>query len=1039
MRPGTAIHGALVCLCVLLSFVFAVSALDTSSTREQATQLATAANDNAFSFNERQGALTSLQESVTLFLSIGENLEAARVLTRVGRLQLLLNEAAASITTHRQALDLLKDITAVEIEIDNLNGLAAAYLHLEKFDDAKAPTQQAILLSQQSGYVAGEAQALLELSQLKNNEGHDLALETAKQSLALWQTLNDKAGQARAYLHIGQYQQAQQMLDDSARSFEAALSLSTELNNRPIQAEALLNLGFIDARRGEWQGAIDHYTGAQKLLDEHAEPEMMGGISAGLAHAFIESGSPEIGLKHYERAIEYFRLTGEPSGVQYGTLELGHTNYLLGNFEEATNLLEKLLDELEPTGVYAATSHEYLGCVFLSTGDYDAALQHLRSALPIYRKKVNPKEEAQVLGLMGRVYQQQGNVEQARQYYEQALEIFTRLSDRVNLAGMYFSLGRLELSQDNLDTAEAHLRKSIDVTENMRRVSMSTDLTAAFSGTVHDRYATYMECLMRKHRTQPGQRFDVRAFEMSEMSRGRALVELLQSSQTPLAPGLDPQLAEQEKSLRQALRLKANAKISLLAGAYKKEQLTAIDGEISQLETEYTQLRETIRARYPSFDQLNRPNGWDLNQIQQTVVADDDTVLLEYSLGTDRSYVWAVTRDGFTSHELPTETVINAAAQKVYRLSATQPTEQSAIELEQAAQELSRMVLLPVAANLNKRRILLVADGALNYIPFQSLPPPSGNDERLLTAYEVINAPSASILGQLRQETGRRHPATNLVAAFGAPMFASSFAQTPNNDSLQATLRDIELTGDSFDPFAIKPLLYAKHELANLREVAGAETFLATGFNATRELLQRTDLTKYSILHFATHGFLNPKSPERSGLVLSTVNRNGQMQDGFVGLNDIYNLRAPVDLVVLSACQTGLGKDVRGEGLIGITRGFMYAGASSVVASLWKVDDEATAELMKNFYSNMLERGMTPAAALRAAQSSIRNQKRWRAPYYWAAFTIQGDYRGTINTSRIGAGHAYETSLVFGALLVLTMIVAWSYRGHRREMAKARS
>ena len=153
---------------------------------------------------------------------------------------------------------------------------------------------------------------------------------------------------------------------------------------------------------------------------------------------------------------------------------------------------------------------------------------------------------------------------------------------------------------------------------------------------------------------------------------------------------------------------------------------------------------------------------------------------------------------------------------------------------------------------------------------------------------------------------------------------------------------------------------------------------MATGFEATNEKLQSTDLTKYAILHFATHGILNPNHPENSGLILSTVKPNGQPQEGFVGLQDIYRLRAPVDLVVLSACRTGLGKDVRGEGLIGLTRGFMYAGASSVVASLWKVDDEATAELMKRFYANMLQGGMTPAAALRAAQNSIRQQPQWR-------------------------------------------------------------
>jgi len=232
--------------------------------------------------------------------------------------------------------------------------------------------------------------------------------------------------------------------------------------------------------------------------------------------------------------------------------------------------------------------------------------------------------------------------------------------------------------------------------------------------------------------------------------------------------------------------------------------------------------------------------------------------------------------------------------------------------------------------------------------------------------------------------------------------------------------RGIELKGDSFDPSSVEPLFFARLELKNLREVvAGGETFVATEFAATREQLLGADLTQYSILHFATHGYLDPKRPENSGLVLSTVDREGRAQDGFVKLQDIYGLRAPVDLVVLSACRTALGKEVRGEGLIGLTRGFMYAGASSVVSSLWEADDEATAELMKRFYSNMLQRGQTPAEALRAAQNSIRREPLWRSPYYWAAFTLQGEYRQVIRQAPAGSASSYTKMIVVGTLLAL--------------------
>ena len=167
----------------------------------------------------------------------------------------------------------------------------------------------------------------------------------------------------------------------------------------------------------------------------------------------------------------------------------------------------------------------------------------------------------------------------------------------------------------------------------------------------------------------------------------------------------------------------------------------------------------------------------------------------------------------------------------------------------------------------------------------------------------------------------------------------------------------------------------------------------AIDFRASRGLATGGELSNYRIVHFATHGLLNSEHPELSGLVLSLVDENGKAQDGFLRMNEIYNLQLSADVVVLSACQTGLGKEIKGEGLVGLTRGFMYAGAQRVVASLWQVDDLATAELMKRFYREMLKENLRPAAALRAAQLEMMKQKRWSSPFFWASFIIQGEWK----------------------------------------------
>jgi CHAT domain-containing protein len=175
--------------------------------------------------------------------------------------------------------------------------------------------------------------------------------------------------------------------------------------------------------------------------------------------------------------------------------------------------------------------------------------------------------------------------------------------------------------------------------------------------------------------------------------------------------------------------------------------------------------------------------------------------------------------------------------------------------------------------------------------------------------------------------------------------------------------------------------------------VPAAESRLALDFAASRETATNAELSQYRYVHFSTHGLLNSVHPELSGVVFSLVNEHGQAQDGFLRAHEIFNLRLPAEVVVLSACQTGIGKEIRGEGLVSLTRGFMHAGAPRVVVSLWDVSDLGTTELMVRFYHGMLKEGMRPAAALRAAQLSLMNDNRWASPYYWASFTLQGEWR----------------------------------------------
>jgi CHAT domain-containing protein/Tfp pilus assembly protein PilF len=1022
-------------LLLLLVLCFALPLSAPRAQDEDADALAREAVEGATTVEERRRVLAALLAAAARRREAGDGPGAARALNAAGGLQMRLNLAQDALATYQQALALLRRAPDPPTRVDSLNGLAEVYNRSSKCDEARPYLQQALALSEQNGYAAGKAAALITLSGCQNYTDHALALRTAQEALALWQTTGRKREIAQAYSTIGDYHLAQSNLAEAAQSQEAALQLWRELGVADEQAEALINLGYVEYRRGGWQNCISFFTQARGLLDEKAEPYKMGQVTTGLADTFIESGSPETGLELYRQALEYYRQTQDQRAVIVMLWEIGKAYYIQGDYAAALENLQSAragaVSIKEPT--VTAMCDELLGRTLAARGERDDALRHFQSALDSYTRASNPMEVGRVRALMGQVYQQQGKVERAREYYRSALEAFRALSDHVNESATLYALGTLELGQNDLGAAEDDLRQSIEATEDIRRVSTSRDLTAAFSASVQERYEAYVECLMRERAREPSRSLDAVAFETSELARARSLAEMLRATGASLAQGLDPALAEREKSLRQSLRAKEDAKVALLGRAYKQEELEALDAELARLGSEYEQVNADIRARHPAYGEVTRPAAWDLRRIQEQVVADDQTVLLEYSLGVERSYVWAVTRDGFASYELPPRAQVNGAAERVYKLLSAEPGAQTDAELKRATEELSRMVLAPVAAELNRRRVVVVADGSLNYIPFQVLPAPQ-TGEPLVAGCEVVGAPSATILGELRRETASRRPAPQLVAAFGDPVFASNYAQRkePGGGAMLGLQsagvargqRDIEVPGDDVDPSLAEPLFYAAGELEHLRDVADADASVATSFDATRERLLGTDLTRYAILHFATHGFLDPRRPERSSLLLSTVDRDGRPLNGLVSLQDIYGLRAPVDLVVLSACRTALGQEVRGEGLIGLTRGFMYAGASSVVASLWKVNDEATSELMRLFYTNMLRRGMTPAAALRDAQNSIRQQPQWRSPYYWAAFTLQGEYRQPVRRSPAVAPPVYAKWIVAAVVLALLLPLA---------------
>jgi CHAT domain-containing protein len=517
-------------------------------------------------------------------------------------------------------------------------------------------------------------------------------------------------------------------------------------------------------------------------------------------------------------------------------------------------------------------------------------------------------------------------------------------------------------------------------------------------------YETYIDVIMRLHERDGSAGFDSEALAASESSRAMALLRVLNESGANLRRDISPELAERDRALGVRLSAKLEQQMRLVPGSESERRAAELAAEIVELKGERDRLDAEMRTSNPEFASILLPRALGAAALRERLL-DDRTLLIEFAVGTDRGYAWALSREGLRSYSLPERDRLDRLSRAAYESLRRRPRTASARPVRETRElrELSDLLLKPVASELRAHsRLLVVADGPLEYLPLGLLPAPwTGRRQRLFRTHEVISIPSGTTAAHLRNEGRRSKSGPGLIAVLADPVFEPDDARVgghPNGsvpgDPESALSRSAAFVGlGSGEKVRIPRLPFSRYEAQEIsRLTTPAARLVRLDFNATRESAMDPRLGGFRIVHFATHGFLNSEHPELSGLVLSLVDKSGHSIPGYVSVSDTFSLRLPVDLVVLSGCQTALGKEIRGEGLVGLSRGFMYAGARAVMASLWKIDDQASAEFMKRFYRFLLsDAAGSPAAALRATQIDLAASKKWSDPFYWGGFVIQGE------------------------------------------------
>lgn len=968
-------------------------------------------------------AIEKYEEALVSLKNLPDLSLKANALRGLGQTYEALNDNQHAVTNYQLALSLAKQARDHRSEAEIRNCLSSLDVAIGNNRQALSGAVLAFRSSRLAGSRTNESRALFITGEAHYGLG-DLpkTLEFGQRALSILRELRDYRGQAEVLLNVGYAYSSLSRTEESRKAYRDAVSLSGRVQDPGLEARSLRAMATFQTRLGEYQEALDLFQKSLQRVNLIDDRLTKATVLGGMAFTYRNLGELQKALDFNNQAIILFQETGNTWGEAEAQMDAGRVSFALGDGRGALACYERALTlfrELGMTRLQAQTLRD-MGVVYDSWNEHREALDYYTQSLQFTRPGQDQRYRAYTLNYIGRVHEISGAKSKALEHYREALELNRLAEDPAGEAFTLFNLAHVQMDLNLLDEARTQIEASLKISESLRSKVASQDVRASFVASTHEYFELHADVLMRLHKSRPNEGFAGAAFEASEKARARSLLELLKEAHADIRQGVDASLLARERSVGQELNARAERHAELTLSG-KKEEAQAVAREVDRLTSDYEQIETQIRSGSPRYAALTQPQPLTLKEIQQQVL-DDESLLLEYMLGDQRSYVWAVTRHEITAFELPGRRQIEDEARRFHKLlTANQPVAGESVadhqnrvaeadaQLEDATASFSKLVLEPVITRLGKRRLLVVADGALQYIPFQALVVPSTDGPvSLIVDHEIVNEPSASTLALLLAETKARRPAPKNVAVLADPVFeaddpriesattkiTAQVQETPisralrevNPSGLEGPIARLRASGDEADAImSVTPWLSG---------------FKAIGFNASRATAMSADLGNYRIVHFATHGFVNNENPKLSGVVLSLFDQMGQPQDGFLRLHDIYNLKLPVELVVLSACNTGLGKDVKGEGLVGLTRGFMYAGASSVVASLWKVDDAATAELMRIFYGYMLRDGLSPAAALRKAQVTMSQQKRWQSPYFWAGFVIQGQYLQTEKPER---------------------------------------
>ncbi len=816
----------------------------------------------------------------------------------------------------------------------------------------------------------------------------------------------------------------------------AAAETASSLSDNGFNANLMLaKIGDTNYRLGRISEASSAYsmmsarkpeTVAQKSKSRFGIPSVITSITSGRPSVSAPSTSGASGLLEIKKELDDYRAAIVSMTFELGTGRIAFSNNEMEparkhfqNALDASNSSLSGLAKLGQTRRFRAAARTSLGDVALREGRY-------KDAAKMFTDAAAGAQKDERLDLMWPAKRGLG-----RSLWLQAAQ---------DSKGTKLREDALDAYRDSLKTIETIRAGSLRADE-----SRSTFL--ATTKDVYDEAASAFAEMALLSSPAGGAlsgkalEYASESFRITEAGRARSLQDMLGEMNGQFSEVVPADLLKRKQDNLDRQQEIAAQLTGVSLGAEQKQKPAQLDADLDKLQTEYDDIENQIRTASPRYAALTGAQPQSLTDMQQKVL-DDGTVLLEYSLGSDSSYLFAVTRSSVSLFKLSPRSNLEKLATD-FRAQLIPPKLQRRIvgidvvadqqrglglvagptenltAFVAAANALYKAALEPAGSVIGDKRLLVVADGALNYVPFEALVKTTDGADYSSLSYliktnEIVYAPSGSVVAAIRQQGGSSPTvregsrAGKNILLIADPIFNSNDPRLKGNSAVQATgearglglglesaINDVTDSSAPAVGLQLARLTGTRteaEEIAKTARTGGGQPDLWMDLNASEDNVHNRDISNYRVIHFATHGLLDAQRPQFTGVVLSLV--GNKANDGFLRTDEIFNLRMSPALVMLSACETGLGKEKRGEGVIGLTRAFMYAGAPTVGVTLWSVADKSTADLMTDFYKRFLGPGAVPASsAMRNAQLSMISARKYSAPFYWAPFVLVGDWK----------------------------------------------